>query len=311
MIKTANWDGVEQDNRWQEGADQTILTYEEPAYPLLLKHIYDPPVVLYVKGSLRGLSLKTVGMVGTRKPSMSGRHIARRMAKELAEAGVCVVSGLAQGIDAEVHQGCLLGQGPTIAVMGTGIDRIYPAQHQALAAKIAAQGALITEFPLQSAPCAGHFPRRNRIISGLSSSILVVEASIRSGSLITARMALEQNRGVMAIPGSLHNPQSRGCHFLLQQGAKLVVSTADVLEDLQILAQEGHVLDVFSQETSMMTLASDARTLVQCIGFEPTSMDKIIGESGFLLKDVMCILAELELQGWVEAVPGGYMRCIA
>ncbi len=293
---------IEADWRWQEARDHFLLTWSDPEYPSLLKEIHDSPPVLYAKGDLSSFHQPTVAMVGTRNPSATGSETARRFAFELAARKITIVSGLALGIDAEAHTGCLNAGGKTIAVMGTGIDCIYPRRHVNLADKICENGLLLSEFPLQSSPIAGHFPRRNRIISGLSLCTLVVEAAIKSGSLITARMALEQNRDVLAIPGSIYNPQARGCHQLLQQGAKLVTCSADVLDELYI--------DYEPVSTELaFALARENKNLVKCIGFETTTVDQMIARSGLKVEKVVCDLVELELQGIVKAVPGGYMRC--
>ena len=300
----ANFDflQVETDWRWEEACDHFLLTLCDPDYPSLLKEIHDPPPVLYAIGQLSSFLQPTVAMVGTRKPSVTGKETARRFAFELASKKISIVSGLAIGIDAEAHRGCIQAGGKTIAVMGTGIDCIYPRQHRLLADSISENGLLLTELPLQSPPIAGHFPRRNRIISGLSLCTLVVEAAIKSGSLITARMALEQDRDVLAIPGSIYNPQSRGCHHLLQQGAKLATSSQDVLDELRIDYEQEAAEFVFG-------LATENKNLVKCIGFEVTAVDQIIARSGLTVEKVVCDLAELELQGIVKAVPGGYTRC--
>lgn len=302
-IKAFNLREIEADLRWQEKPNQFLLTWCDPDYPLLLKEIYDPPPVLYAKGDLLAFKQATIAMVGSRKPSMTGSETAHRFAFELASHNLTIVSGLALGVDAKAHSGCLEAGGKTIAVMGTGIDHIYPYRHTALAERISQQGLLLSEFPLQTAPLAGHFPRRNRIISGLSLATLVVEAAIRSGSLITARMSLEQNRDVLAIPGSIHNPQARGCHYLLQQGATLVTSTEDVLNELQLAFVDQ------AKDDSVELLANENKNLVRCIGYETTTIDQIIERSGFNVEKVACDLADLELQGVIKAVPGGYMRC--
>ena len=295
---------VDADFRWQEGNNHFLLTWCDPEYPPLLKEIHDPPIVLYAIGHLSSLQQPTVAMVGTRNPSLTGGETAYRFAFELATKGITIVSGLALGIDAQAHRGCLDAGGKTIAVMGTGIDCIYPRRHVQLAERIGQNGLLMSEFPLQCPPNAGHFPRRNRIISGLSSSTLVVEAALRSGSLITARLACEQNRDVLAIPGSIHNPQSRGCHHLLQQGAKLVTSSDDVLDEL------GIDYEYVSTGKAHNVLADENKNLVKCIGFETTTVDQIMKRCGLTIENVVCELAELELQGFVNAVPGGYTRCI-
>ena len=302
-IKTFDLRQVDADFRWQEASNHFLLTWCDSDYPPLLKEIHDPPVALYAIGDLSCLQQRTVAMVGTRNPSPTGSETARKFAFELAKKGITIVSGLALGIDAYAHTGCMDAGGKTIAVMGTGIDCIYPRRHVQLAERIKQNGLLMSEFPLQSPPNAGHFPRRNRIISGLSSSTLVVEAAIKSGSLITARLACEQNRDVLAIPGSIHNPQSRGCHHLLQQGAKLVTSTEDVLEEL------GIEYEYVSIDKTHKILADENKNLVKCIGFETTTVDQIIERSGLAIEKVVCELVELELQGFINAVPGGYTRC--
>ena len=294
---------IEADWLWEKGEDHHLLTWSDPTYPALLKEIHDPPPVLYAIGNLDSFNQPTVAMVGTRKPSVTGSETAWRFAYELASKGISVVSGLALGIDAQAHSGCLAAKGKTIAVMGTGIDCIYPRRHLGLAAQIKENGLLLSEFPLQSSPIAGHFPLRNRIISGLSLATLVVEAAIKSGSLITARLACEQNRDVLAIPGSIYNPQSKGCHLLLQEGAKVVTSTQDVLDELGIVDKQA------STELSLK-LASENKNLVKCIGFEVTTIDQMVTRSGFKLEKVVCYLAELELLGIVRAVSGGYTRCL-
>ncbi len=295
---------INEDLTWQEASsDNHLLTWESPEYPALLKEIADPPVVLYAQGQLSALKQTTLAIVGSRNPSITGSENAKQFSKELTRYGITIVSGLALGIDAQAHLGCLASQGQTIAVLGTGIDCIYPRRHLQLAAQIRENGLIISEFPLKSPPIAGHFPRRNRIISGLSLCTLVIEAAIKSGSLITARMALEQNRDVLAIPGSIHNPLARGCHYLLQQGAKLVTSIHDVLHELRIDPQP------LPADKSLFSLATESKNLVKFIGFETTSIDQMIVRSGFSVEQITNELAELELHGAITAVPGGYIRC--
>jgi DNA processing protein len=294
---------IEADLRWQEKAGHFLLTWCSPNYPTLLKEIHDPPPVLYAMGNLDVFQQPMLAMVGSRKPSVLGGETAHRFAFELAEKDITIVSGLALGIDAQAHGGCLDAKGKTIAVMGTGIDLIYPYRHRQLADKIKESGLLLSELPLKSPPIAGHFPRRNRIISGLSLATLVVEAAVKSGSLITARMALEQNRDVLAIPGSIYNSQSQGCHYLLQQGATLAASSQDVLDVLGIKAPSKPV-------ELALALARENSNLVKCLGFELTTVDQLIARSGFSVEKVVCDLVDLELKGIVKAVPGGYMRCM-
>jgi DNA processing protein len=296
-------DQITPDLTWeQDHENHHLLTWEDPSYPALLREIHDPPIVLYAAGSLRCLNNKTLGIVGTRNPSFSGREIARQFATTLAQYPLTIVSGLALGIDAEAHTGCLEANGQTIGVLGTGINRIYPYRHRALAAKIQEKGLIISEFPLDSPPNAGHFPRRNRIISGLSLATLVVEAAIKSGSLITARLALEQNREVMAIPGSIHNPLTAGCHHLLQQGAKLITSVVDIIDELALEARP-------HARSLQLSLAMEDEKLVNCLGFEVTTLNQIMARSGLDFETVACQLATLELKNVITAVPGGYMRC--
>lgn len=305
-IKNFNFNQVDADLAWENmSANHHILTWENKEYPTLLAEIYDPPPVLYAKGDLTCLQQTLLAMIGSRKPSVPGAETAWQFAEELATHPITIVSGLALGVDAQVHGGCLAANGATIAVMGTGIDIIYPSRHYHLANKIIDKGLLLTEFPLKISPNPGHFPRRNRIISGLSLITLIVEAAIKSGSLITARLALEQNRDVLAIPGSIHNPQAQGCHYLLQQGAKLVTSVKDVLDELQEIGYS------FQVNECHQTLATSNQNLVKCIGFEITTFDQIIQRSGLSIEQVASNLAELEIQGRVKATAGGYIRCIS
>lgn len=303
-IKDFDLNLVDADLNWVEADNHHhLLTWDSINYPVLLKEIADPPVVLYAKGQLSSLDQPKLAIVGSRNPSVTGSENAKYFSKELATHHITIISGLALGIDAQAHIGCLEAGGQTIAVLGTGIDCIYPHRHLKLAEQITQNGLLLSEFPLKSPPIAGHFPRRNRIISGLSLCTLVIEAAIKSGSLITARMALEQNRDVLAIPGSIHNPLARGCHLLLQQGAKLVTSVNDVLDELRM---EHHQI---STDKPIFSLASGNENLVKFIGFEMTSVDQIIVRSGYSVEQVIGELAELELLGAIMSVPGGYLRC--
>lgn len=291
---------IDKDLAWAKQKNHHILTWESPLYPFLLKEIHDPPVILYLRGDIAALNYPILAIVGTRKPSIAGSENARQFAKVLAEKSITIASGLALGIDAQAHQGCLDVGGRTIAVMGTGLNHIYPYRHHALADRICENGLLVSEFSLESPPIAGHFPRRNRIISGLSLATLIIEAAIKSGSLITARFALEQNRDVLAIPGSIHNPQARGCHYLLQQGARLVTSAADVLDALQIETQLTNLIPA--------PLPADEGAM-QWIGFETTTVDQMLLRSQGNIEDLIAELSKLELQGLVKTVPGGYIRC--
>ncbi len=302
-IAEFNFDLIEEDLIWQEqDSAHNIIVYGDPNYPRLLLQIPDPPPVLYVRGDIKYLNSLSIAIVGSRKPSIAGFENAYKFSFELAKRDITIVSGLAIGVDAEAHKAAISAGGVTIAIMGTGIDNIYPRRHVDLAHKIGETGLLISEFPLKSFPIAGHFPRRNRIISGLALATLVVEATEMSGSLITARFALEQNRDVLAIPGSIYNQQAKGCHHLLRQGAKLVTSYVDILEELNLDAHE--TMSICEEVNS-----SFDEGLVKHVGFEVTTIDQLVVRSGKALDSIICDLTKLELEGVVSAVPGGYMRC--
>ena len=294
---------IEADLAWMKGRNQHILALGTNYYPALLAEIPDPPPILYAKGQLDCLTQPTLGIVGTRNPSASGAETAWRWANELAQTGLTIVSGLALGVDAQAHQGCLAAKGKTVAVMGTGMNVIYPRRNHKLAEEIAESGLLLSEFPLNSPPIAQHFPQRNRIISGLSSAILVVEAALRSGSLITARYAMEQNRDVFAIPGSIYHAQAKGCHRLLQQGACLVTNAQEVMSEMNLTGT--HRI----KNISIFPEICDNTQLLEHVGFELTTIDQMIERSGFSVDEVLCKIVELDLQGWIQGVPGGYMRC--
>jgi len=301
-IKNPDWLAVEQDMAWLSQADHYALTINSPGYPSQLKEIADPPPVLFVYGKPSLLASAQIGMVGSRNPSAMGKETAFNFAKNLAEYGFTITSGLALGIDAASHKGALAAQGFTVAVAGTGLDRVYPAAHKDLATQIAGNGALVSEFPLGTAAKANHFPRRNRIISGLSQGLLVIEAAIQSGSLITARLALEQNREVFAIPGSIHNPLARGCNALIREGAKLVETTQHILEELNPYFQKDEKHGA-SNGQSMLDL--EQQTLLNLIMFEPTSIDYLVAQTGSPVAEIASALLILELQGYLEATPGG------
>lgn len=295
-----DWQGVAADLAWQRD-DQHILTWDCPFYPPLLKEIHAAPFVLFVKGSLAALNRPQLGMVGSRKPSPQGKENAQHFAFALSQAGLVVTSGLALGIDAACHEGALMAGGATIAVLGNGLDEIYPRSHQRLAERIVDNGALVSEFPLGAPPMPAHFPRRNRIISGLSKGVLVVEAAIKSGSLVTANYALEQGREIFALPGSIHNPMAKGCNHLIRQGAKCVESVQHILEELS--------LKVSSKERRKLTEVKFGKgELISHIDEVCTSIDSIVMNSGLTAQEVSSMLLELELKGAVVAVPGGYVR---
>lgn len=283
--------------------DIEILGLDHEHYPRLLEEIPDPPPVLWVKGELTALALPQLGIVGSRHASRTGRELARSFAAVLAGSGVVACSGLALGIDAAAHQGCVDQQAATVAVLGTGVDLIYPRRHQRLAEQILAHGgALVSEYPPGTPPLQRHFPRRNRIISGLSLGILVVEAAMRSGSLITARLALEQGREVFAIPGSIHNPMSRGCHMLIREGATLVESVDQLIDEL------GSLLGALTLErpapdeqvkTADASLSPELQQLLECIPWEPLWLDHLAAETGLPLPQLQARLMQLELEGLI------------
>ncbi|MGD8483672.1 MAG: DNA-processing protein DprA [Thioalkalispiraceae bacterium] len=297
---------IEADLAWAEQQQAHILTLDDDSYPPLLREIADPPAVLFVYGEPEILLQPQLAMVGSRQTSPAGQETAKEFACALASSGLVITSGMALGIDAASHRGALQAGGKTIAVTGTGLDRVYPAHHKQLAHEIAENGALVSEFPIGTPPLAGNFPRRNRLISGLSLGVLVVEAAIKSGSLITARLALEQGREVLAIPGSIHNPHSRGANSLIRNGAKLVETAQDVLEELPGVTWSNDLMVENSPALSTPELDESYQKVLENVGFEPTSVDTIVERSGLTPDAVCSMLLVLELQGFVAASNGGY-----
>jgi DNA processing protein len=298
---------IERDLEWQAQPGNRILTCRDPDYPALLREIPDPPPLLYIHGNLHVLQEPQLAMVGSRNPTAAGRQTAIDFARHLSAAGLMITSGLALGIDAAGHQGALDAGAPTIAVMGTGLDRVYPARNRELAHRIAGVGALVSEFPPGTPPRAEHFPRRNRIISGLSLGTLVVEAAIRSGSLISARYALEQGREVFAIPGSIHNPLARGCHHLIRQGAKLVETAQDIMDELGALATAlDFTATPATEHDRQPQLSDDYAQLLESIGFENTSVDMLVKTTHLTPAEVSSMLLQLEMNGYIAANPGGF-----
>ena len=305
FIKAPDWMLIEQDLAWLEQQDNHIITIDDSLYPRQLKEVSDPPPLLFIKGNPALLSQPQIAIVGSRNPSVLGKQTAMAFAKSLSDAGFVISSGLALGIDAAGHQGALNAGGYTIAVAGTGLDRVYPARNKKLATDIANTGALVSEFPPGTAAHAHHFPRRNRIISGLCIGLLVVEAAKRSGSLITARMALEANREVFAIPGSIHDPLARGCNALIKEGAKLVENTQDIFDELGEYNQQP---EEKTQENLQSALDLEQQNLLNLIMFSPTSIDWLVQESGYTVEVISSMLLMLELQGSIATVAGGYIR---
>jgi len=289
-------------------AHRGLLALGDPEYPAALLDTEDPPLLLYVMGALALRPGPCIGVVGSRNPTPQGVQNARLFSRSLAASGACVVSGLALGVDAAAHEGALEGAPPgrlaTIAVVGTGLDRVYPRQHHALAHRIAERGWLLSEYPLGTPPAASNFPRRNRLIAGLGPGTLVVEAALQSGSLITARLAAEQGREVFAIPGSIHSPQSRGCHLLLRQGAKLVESAEDVLEELRL---EGGP----ARHPGAPAEPPAPTPLLEALGYDPVGLDALVARTGIPAHQLQAELLELELAGHVARLPGGLFQRIA
>lgn len=290
---------VEKALQWATQSRHSILTLADSRYPKQLLEIPDPPAILYVSGETGFLSSPGLAIVGSRNATPQGVENARRFARALSDAGLTIISGLALGVDSAAHAGGLEGRGSTIAVLGTGIDIVYPRGNDSLANEISLRGALVSEFPLDTPPKASNFPRRNRLISGLARGCLVVEAAIDSGSLITARLAAEQGRDVFSIPGSIHSPLAKGCHALIKQGAKLVESAQDVLEEFGL---KGKSLDKTARQ-------GEDHLLLQKMGFDSCDIDSLIARSGLTAEVVSAMLLELELDGKVAPLPGGlYQR---
>ncbi len=313
-LQAPDWAAVEHDLAWGEQPGHYIVRDTDPAYPPLLKEIGNAPPLLFVRGDPDVLHLPQLAMVGSRNPTPTGAEWAHDFASQLCQGGFTVTSGLALGIDAASHRGALVATGRTIAVLGTGVDSIYPHRHGRLAEDIIESGgAIVSELPLGTAARAPHFPQRNRIISGLSLGVLVVEAALRSGSLITARLATEQGREVFALPGSVHNPLTRGCHALIRQGAKLVETTDDIVEELSALVG---LLDKRSPQKSAQTenstiansLDTNSLKLLKSMDYEFCSVDRLVERSGLTPSQVSSILLRLELAGRVKAAAGAYQR---
>jgi len=287
------------DATWQwlgSGELRAVVTLGDAPYPAVLLETPDPPLLLYVQGRAELLGATSLAVVGSRNPTPQGVANARSFARHLSQAGMSVVSGLALGIDGAAHEGALEGQGSTIAVVGTGLDRVYPRRHLDLAHRIAGKGLMVSEYPLGTPPLGANFPRRNRLIAGLSRGTLVVEAALQSGSLITARLAAEYGREVFAIPGSIHAPQSRGCHVLLKQGAKLVDGAQDILEELRLSAP--------LQPTGHSDAPKRADPLLEALGLDPLTLDALAERVGIAPAELNARLLELELEGLVARLPG-------
>ena len=299
------------EEEWLAQPHNHILSKGSDDYPDLLSRLSDSPDQLYVSGNVDALHLPAIAIVGSRNPTRGGMQNAFEFARYLGRCGFVIVSGLAQGIDTAAHKGALAANAPTVALLGHGIDKIYPASNKALSEDIVGNGALVSEFPLGSPPRREHFPQRNRLISGLSLGTLVIEAAKRSGSLITARLAGEQGREVFAIPGSIHNPLARGCHELIRQGARLVESADDILNELAPLVS--HVMqNQAAIEPTKMESARDAdyQSLLNALGHDPASVDQLAEKSGLTIDQVSSMLLILELEGEIESLHGGRFSII-
>jgi DNA processing protein len=297
---SANEAAVEQAVRWAAEPGHAIVTLADAEYPQRLLELTDPPALLYVSGNVALLTRDILAIVGSRNATAQGVANAEAFARASSEIGLTIASGLALGIDAAAHRGALAGRGSTIAVLGCGIDVVYPARNARLHEAIAERGALVSEFPLGTPPVASNFPRRNRLISGLARGVLVVEAAISSGSLITAHLAAEQGRDVFAVPGSIHSPLSKGCHALIKEGAKLVDSTADLFDELQLPSPPRIDAHARPERTHI---------LLQHLGHDPCDVNTLCERSGLTAANVSAMLFELELDGAVASLPGGrYQR---
>jgi DNA processing protein len=306
-LRAPDTERIALDRQWLGGPDRHLITWGAVTYPPQLARIPDAPLVLFAIGDVTLLHRPQLAMVGARNPTAIGRETAQRFAEHLARSGLVFTSGLALGIDAASHRGALAADGGTIAVLGCGADRVYPAENSALAHEIAASGLLVTEFPPGAPPRPENFPRRNRIISGLALGTLVVEAAVHSGSLITARLATEQGREVFAIPGSIHSALSKGCHRLIREGAKLVETAEDVLSELPplVAAREPRAEVTDAEGDSGSMLDNDYKILLDALGYEPAGVDTLVARTGLTADVVASMLLILELEGRVAQQSGG------
>ena len=285
--------------RWRETAGHHLVTWNSAAYPERLRHIADPPLVLYAKGRIERLRAESIAIVGSRNATSQGRCDAFELAAELSREGICIVSGLALGIDAAAHEGGLRGAASSVAVLGTGIDTVYPRSHGKLAARLQDEGCLVCDFEPGTPPSRWNFPVRNRLISGLSRGVLVIEAALESGSLITARCALEQGREVFAMPGSIHSPLSKGAHALLRDGAKLTECADDVLLELGLARPKPQ---------AQPAVPRPPNAVLDAMGFAPISLEQLAARSGIPVQDIAQGLSRLELEGRVALLPGGLFQ---
>ena len=297
--------GLQDTFTWLAQANNHLVTLSDADYPKALLEIADPPPLLYAKGNLALLNKLSIAIVGSRNASVQGEKNAEAFAQGLAEHGLCIVSGLALGIDGAAHRGALKAKGDTIAVVGTGLDMVYPAQHRDLAHQIAKSGLIISEFPLGTLSKPQNFPRRNRLISGLSLGCLVVEANLKSGSQITARLSAEQGREVFAIPGSIHSPLAKGCHQLIKQGAKLVDSLQDIVEELNLSKAVSAPLAEENSPTNQ-----DQQKLLDAMAYDAISIETLVQLTGLTVSTLSSMLTLLELEGRITGLAGGQYQQI-
>lgn len=303
-------DRIDQALKWLEDPVNAVITFADADYPLQLLHIADPPPLLYFKGRRELLRHPALAVVGSRNATPQGLANAEAFSEAASNAGLCIISGMALGIDTAAHEGGLRGFAASIAVVGTGLDIVYPAKNHPLAHQLAKHGALISEFSLGTPAIGRNFPRRNRIISGMSQGCLVVEAALRSGSLITARQALEQGREVMAIPGSIHSPLSKGCHALIKEGAKLVENTQDILDELNHLSLETETRDEHIHKIDADERSVENAVLLKHLGYDAVDINTLCNRSGLTSEVVSAMLLTLELNGQVSSLPGGWYQRI-
>lgn len=312
-ITTPDHKALQCAERWLQGDRHEIIAYGCDGYPDLLTQLSDAPLLLFVNGDIDALHLPSLAIVGSRNPTRGGIQNSVDFSRHLAASGYVIVSGMAEGIDAAAHRGAIEAGGQTVAFLGHGIDRVYPPKNHELAHQISISGALLSEYPIGTAPNKRHFPERNRLISGLSLGTLVIEAARKSGSLITARLAAEQGREVFALPGSIHNPLARGCHQLIRQGAKLVETANDINAELAPII--GHLRQTTMKSTSRECAVpkDDAAyaSLRQALGHDPASVDELHHRSGLTIAELSSMLLILELRGEVESLSGGHYALIA
>ncbi len=308
QIKQPDMEQIDRDLAWAEIPTNCLIPYFDQRYPALLRETVNFPPLLYASGNIDLLESPQIAIVGSRNCSPGGAKTAFNFASNLSRSGLTITSGMATGIDAQAHLGALSASGQTIAVTGTGLDIIYPSKNRQLAYDIHERGLLLSEFSLGTSPRSENFPRRNRIISGLSVATLVVEATNRSGSLITAHQAVEQGREVFAIPGSIHNPQARGCHQLIRDGARLVEQASDIIEELASLL--GFVAEQENPvQSELVHLDPESEKLLNVIGFDPVTADELVERSGLTIDKLSSMLVLLELNDYIQSAPGGcYVR---